>query len=361
MQQAHHRGAQFRHAVAGARRCHQNFRKRRRMLGERGDGVGDVFFEFCLLHLVRLGQHHLIAHGGFIQRLEYVLVDILDASHQAAGWPGLIAAHGAELITMLFVVIIARFIISWLSAVVEEQTINIGFYNLVRWQSYAYVIRQSLSFFQNDFSGAIASKVWQSGGAVGDFMVALLQVVWFIAIYAVTTFALLAALDWRLGLAIAIWIVLFSLLARHYVPRMRRASATAAESASALTGRIVDSYANIQTLKLFGTAEADDRFVRSGYDNFIETITRLPGSWSGAHLDGAPTGLMITGIGVLCVTLDRGIITVGGVALAWDWCFNLQPPRPHDEPAQPDALLRPRTLDLSAGLWAVDAPDAKPL
>jgi ATP-binding cassette subfamily B multidrug efflux pump len=266
----------------------------------------------------------LLVLGGFVALVEaalfyYVgrLVDILDASHQAAGWPGLIAAHGPELITMLFVVIVVRFIISWLSAVVEEQTINIGFYNLVRWQSYAYVIRQSLSFFQNDFSGAIASKVWQSGGAVGDFMVALLQVVWFIAIYAVTTFALLVALDWRLGLAIVIWIGLFSLLARHFVPRMRRASAAAAESASALTGRIVDSYANIQTLKLFGTAEADDRFVRSGYDNFIETITRLARVLVGVRTSMALlTGLMIAGIGMLCIHLwTEGIISVGGVAL----------------------------------------------
>jgi ATP-binding cassette, subfamily B, multidrug efflux pump len=266
----------------------------------------------------------LLILGGLVALVEaalfyYVgrLVDILDASHQAQGWPGLLAAHAPELAGMLFVVVVARFVISWLSAAVEEQTINVGFYNLVRWQSYAYVVRQSLSFFQNDFSGSIASKVWQSGGAVGDFMVALLQVAWFIGVYAMTTLALVAALDWRLGLAVAGWIVVFSFLAWHYVPRMRRASAAAAESASQLTGRIVDSYANIQTLKLFGTAAGDDAFVRSGYEGFLETIRRLARVLVGVRTSMAMlSGLMIAGIGALCVHLwTEGIITVGGVAL----------------------------------------------
>ena len=49
------------------------------MLGKRGGGLGDVLFQLGRLHLVRLGQHHLIAHGGLVQRLQHVLVDILDA------------------------------------------------------------------------------------------------------------------------------------------------------------------------------------------------------------------------------------------------------------------------------------------
>ena len=221
----------------------------------------------------------LLVLGGAVALVEAALfyyvgriVDIMDAARQADGWAGLWTGYGGEIVTMLVVTIVIRFIVSWFSAVVEEQTVTLGFYNLVRWQSYAHVVRQSLSFFQNEFSGAIASKVWQSGGAVGDFMVALLQVVWFIVVYVVTTIVLVGQLDWRLAAAIGFWIVVFSLLARYYVPRMRRRSAAAAEAASALTGRIVDSYSNIQTLKLFGTSDNDDRFVRAGFDHLIEAI-----------------------------------------------------------------------------------------
>ena len=280
-----------------------------------------------ILHFIRQEKLPFIALlvlGGLVALVEaalfyYVgrLVDILDASRQAGGWQNLWAQHGGELLTMLAVVVVIRFVITWLSAAVEEQAISIGFYNLVRWQAYAYVIRQSLGFFQNDFSGAIATKVWQSGGAVGDFMVALLQVAWYILVYALTTLVLVARLDWRLAAAIVLWIIVFAFMARHYVPRMRRASAAAAENASALTGRIVDSYANIQTLKLFGTAETDDAFVRAGFNQYIEAVRRLARVLVGVRTSMAMlSGIMIAGIGALCVYLwTEDVITVGGVAV----------------------------------------------
>jgi ATP-binding cassette subfamily B multidrug efflux pump len=265
----------------------------------------------------------LLILGGAVALIEaslfyYVgrLVDILDAANQSEGWTGLIADNGPELLLMLVVVLGIRFIITWLSAVVEEQTVNLGFYNLVRWQAYAHVIRQNLSFFQNDFSGAIASKVWQAGGAVGDFMVAALQVVWFIAVYAITTLILVGQLDWRLGAAVALWIVTFSLLAWYYVPRMRKRSAAAAESASALTGRIVDSISNIQTLKLFSSQDEDDKFVRRGFDTFLGSMTTLARTLVGVRSAmGMLSGVAIAGIGALSVHLwTQGLVSVGGVA-----------------------------------------------
>lgn len=265
----------------------------------------------------------LLILGGAVALVEaalfyYVgrLVDILDAANQANGWAGLWAESGAELSMMLVVVLVVRFVVTWLSATVEEQTVNLGFYNLVRWQAYAHVIRQSLTFFQNDFSGAIASKVWQSGGAVGDFMVALLQVVWFIAVYAIATLFLVGQLDWRLGAAVALWIVAFSALAWYFVPRMRQRSTVAAEAGSALTGRIVDSFSNIQTLKLFGSSDEDDRFVRRGYDSFMGAMTTLARTLVGVRSAmGMLSGIAIAGIGALSVHLwTQGLISVGGVA-----------------------------------------------
>ncbi|HEY4203303.1 MAG TPA: ABC transporter ATP-binding protein [Devosiaceae bacterium] len=265
----------------------------------------------------------LLVMGGAVALVEaalfyYVgrLVDILDQAPQGQGWAGLWQGFGAELLWMLFMVVVVRYVVSWFSAVIEEQTINIGFYNLVRWQAYAHVIRQSLSFFQNDFSGAIASKVWQSGGAVGDFMVSLLQVVWFILIYTVTTIIIVGQLDWRLAAAVIVWIVIFSVLARHYVPLMRHSSSAAAEAASSLTGRIVDSYSNIQTLKLFGNAESDDRFVRSGFDNYIARLTTLARVLVSVRSAMAMlSGVMIAGIAALAVHLwAQGTVSVGGVA-----------------------------------------------
>jgi ATP-binding cassette subfamily B multidrug efflux pump len=317
----------------------------------------------------------LLVLGGAVALIEaslfyYVgrLVDILDTSDQSLGWSGLIADNGPELVLMLVVVLGIRFIVTWLSAVVEEQTVNLGFYNLVRWQAYAHVIRQNLSFFQNDFSGAIASKVWQAGGAVGDFMVAALQVVWFIAVYAITTLILVSQLDWRLGAAVALWIITFSMLVWYYVPRMRKRSAAAAESASALTGRIVDSISNIQTLKLFSSEDEDDKFVRRGFDTFLASMTTLARTLVGVRAAmGMLSGVAIAGIGALAVHLwTQGLVSVGGVAFTLSLVlrlYNLLGRMMN----QLNGLMRnygtaQNSADLIARpLGLVDQPDAKPL
>ena len=317
----------------------------------------------------------LLVLGGLVALVEaalfyYVgrLVDMLDGADQAAGWTGLLRDYGGELVWMLVVVLGIRFLVTWLSATVEEQTINLGFYNRVRWQAYSHVIRQSLGFFQNDFSGAIASKVWQSGGAVGDFMVSLLQVVWFILIYTVTTVVLVGQLDWRLAAAVVAWVVAFGILARFYVPRMRRLSAAAAEQASALTGRIVDSFSNIQTLKLFGTREGDDRFVRAGFEKFVEAMTHLARTLVGVRSAmGMLSGIAIAGIAALSMHLwTEGLITVGAVAFTTGLILRLynllgrlmnqlNGLMRNYGTAQNSAELIARPLGL------VDAPDARPL
>ncbi|HEX4296406.1 MAG TPA: ABC transporter ATP-binding protein [Devosia sp.] len=317
----------------------------------------------------------LLGLGGAVALIEaalfyYVgrLVDILDGSKAADGWGGLVAQHGAELVMMLVVVLGVRFVVTWLSAAVEEQTVTIGFYNRVRWQAYSHVIRQNLTFFQNDFAGSIASKVWQSGNAVGDFMVSLLQVVWFIGIYTLTTLVLVGQLDWRLAAAVVAWIVAFGFMARYYVPRMRKYSAAAAEQASALSGRLVDSYANIQTLKLFGTIDGDDRFVRGGFDTFLAATTRLARTLVGVRSAmGMLSGLAIVGIAALSVHLwTEGLITVGGVAFTSGLVlrlYNLLGRLMN----QLNGLMRNwGTAQNSAELIArplglVDAPDAVPL
>ncbi len=332
------------------------------------------FFWFYISQ-AKLAFLALLTLGGLVALVEaalfyYVgrLVDILDVSEQADGWAGLIAGHGSELVFMLVVTLVVRSLITWLSATVEEQTVNLGFYNLVRWQAYAHVIRQNLSFFQNDFAGSIASKVWQSGGAVGDFMVNLLQVVWFIAIYTVTTIVLVGQLDWRLALAVIAWVVAFSGLAWYFVPRMRKYSLAAAEQASGLSGRIVDSFSNIQTLKLFGTAEADDRFVRAGFDSFIAAMTRLARALVGVRTwMGVLSGVAIAGIAGLAVHLwTEGLVTVGGVAFTTGLVLRLYNLLGRMMNQLNNLMRNYGTAQNSAELIArplglVDAPDAKPL
>ncbi|MGN6763928.1 MAG: ABC transporter ATP-binding protein [Rhizobiaceae bacterium] len=266
-----------------------------------------------LLMLIVGGLAPLIDAGlfYFVGRL----VDILDTSSAHRSWSGLIAASGPELLFMLLTVLVARTLVLYLSALVDEQTIAPGFYNLVRWQAHRYVSRQSYDFFQNDLAGSIGSKVWQSGQATGDLLESAIAVLWFMLIYTVTTFAMMVRLDWRLAGLVVLWIVGFCLLAWWFLPRIRKYSEEAAEQGAVANGRIVDGYANIGTLKLF-SRDANDRGVHMGFDGYLaaylkftRTLTAVRGSLN------LFSGVMIAAIAWMSVDLwTRETVTVGAVA-----------------------------------------------
>jgi len=243
------------------------------------------------------------------------LVDILDQIHGQRSWQALWDAAGWELVFMVVVVLVIRTVVVALSALVDEQTITPGFYNLVRWQAHRHVSRQSYAFFQNDFAGRIATKVWQAGQATGDLMESFIEVVWFMIVYTVTTLALVAGLDWRLAALVVIWIAAFGWLARLYLPSIRKHAEATAEAGSMINGRIVDSYSNVQTLKLFA-ADGDDRYIRNGFDIYLDALRPFTRRLTGVRM--ALTGLsgvMITAIACFSVYLWlEGSITVGAVA-----------------------------------------------
>jgi len=265
----------------------------------------------------------MLVVGGLVAILEASLfwftgrlVDILDATPRGDGWAGLIREHGPELLVMILAVAVGRFIVVALTALLEEQTVVPGFFNLVRWQSHAQISRQSMTFFQNDFSGRIVAKVWAAGQASGDLMVSLLQVAWFILVYAVTTLSLVTSLDWRLGLVILVWFLAFALLARFFVPRIRKHARETAEMASMLNGRLNDSYANMQTLKLFGREADNDRYIKEGFDRFYAAVVLFTRHLTGVRASLAMlSGLMIAAVAVVTVKLWLdGQISTGAVA-----------------------------------------------
>ncbi|MGN6534862.1 MAG: ABC transporter ATP-binding protein [Mesorhizobium sp.] len=244
------------------------------------------------------------------------LVDILDQLPAGErNWEALWNAAGRELVFMIAVVLVVRTIIVGLSALVDEQTIVPGFFNLVRWQAHRHVSRQSYAFFQNDFAGRIATKVWQAGQATGDLMESFIEVVWFMIVYTVTTLALVAGLDWRLAALVVIWIAAFGWLAKFYLPSIRKHAEATAEAGSMINGRIVDSYSNIQTLKLF-SADGDDRYIRSGFDIYLGALRPFTRRLTGVRIAlTALSGVMITVIACFAVDLwVEGAITVGAVA-----------------------------------------------
>ncbi len=261
--------------------------------------------------------------GGMTAAIEATLfwfvgrvVDILATVKPSDGWSGLLAAHGAELFGMLVLIGIVRFVVSLLMSLVDQQVITPGFYNLVRWQSYLHVARQSLSFFQNDFSGRIVTKVWSGGQAVGDVVTSLMESVWFVGIYSVSTLVLVGQLDMSLAVVVLLWLIGFAFLARYFVPRIRQHSKETAEASSMLSGRMVDAYSNMQTLKLFARDEESDRYMRQGFDIFQDSIIRFTRFITGVRASMALlSGIMIVTMAGFSVDLWlSGSISSGAVA-----------------------------------------------
>ncbi|MCM2291208.1 ABC transporter ATP-binding protein/permease [Allorhizobium sp. BGMRC 0089] len=244
------------------------------------------------------------------------LVDLIATVPRSAGWQGLFANHGGEVAVIALAVVVVRFCVITFSALIEEQVVVLNFLNLVRWQSHVHVARQSLGFFHNDFAGRIVTKVWSGGQAMGDLLTSVLQVGWFMVIYTLATTALLAGQDWRLAVVIAVWVAIFAVLARWFVPRIRYHARETAEAASALNGRLVDSYANIQTLKLFAREKQNDHYIRAGFERFQTAIRPFTRLITGVRASlAALSGVMILIIAVISVNRwFAGGMTAGGVA-----------------------------------------------
>ena len=159
-----------------------------------------------------------------------------------------------------------------LQSLIINQTLMGNFPMLVRWLSHRHLLGQSYGFFQNEFSGRIATKVMQTALAVRESVMKLLDVMLFVSIYLSTTLILVASADLRLSAPLLVWLVFYVMLLRFFVPRLQGIATRQADARSVMTGRIVDSYSNILTLKLFSQNRREAGYVKEGMEQFLHTV-----------------------------------------------------------------------------------------
>jgi len=223
-----------------------------------------------------------------------------------------------QLVGMALILLVIRPAALTLQNLITNQGIIPGFSNLIRWQSHWHVVRQSWTFFQNDFAGRIAQRVVQTGPALRESVVSATNAVWYILVYGGGAIILLAANDARLAIPVVLWFAGYALLLRYFVPQLRTRSRRMSETRSALSGRIVDSYTNILTVKLFARPRDEDEFVRSAMDDLTDAFrgqlrltTTLNLSLAGLN------AAMVVGTGGAAIWLwSIGQIPVGAVGMA---------------------------------------------
>lgn len=242
------------------------------------------------------------------------LVDWLDASTPAAFFQ----ERGGQLAMMAGLVLIGLPVTNFIFTLIVHQSLLGNLPMSARWRMHRRMLGQSVSFFADEFAGRIATKVMQTSLSVREVAVKLIDVFVYVCVYFLMTVATVASADWRLALPLIAWIAAYVAIVRHFVPKLSKLSERQADARSAMTGRIVDSYTNIATVKLFTHSGGEERYAREGMAGFLATVhpqMRLVTRFQSlVYLNNC---IGIFAVAVIAIHLwSGGLISVGAIATA---------------------------------------------
>ena len=228
------------------------------------------------------------------------------------------AEEGWHLFYMSLMILVAMPLATFVHSAIIHQTLLGNYPMRIRWLSHHYILRQSMSFFQDEFAGRISTKVMQTSLAVRETVMKLLDVLMYIAVYFVSMVVLIANADYRLMLPMLGWLGLYVGLQLFFIPKLKKISAEQADTRSTMTGRVVDSYSNISTVKLFSHHQREAEYAKDGMDGFLQTVyrqMRLVTMLSvGVHMCNY---LLTFSIAALSIWLwADSIISIGAIAIA---------------------------------------------
>lgn len=230
----------------------------------------------------------------------------------------LLSTYQLPLIMMFVVAAVIRPLALLTSRAYINLALAPGIANSIRWKNHRYVLRQSLEFFQNDFAGRVTQKVLQTGNAVRESVLNLIDGIWLMLIYLIGIGYLFLDINAILMIPVLLWIACYGLVIYFMVPPVRSKSAALSEATSALTGRIVDSYTNIQSVKLFAHAELEEEFAAEGiaqhtkaFRVLMRSILRMT-----VALTVLNTILLVCTAGLSIALWMKSAVTVGEIAMA---------------------------------------------
>jgi len=237
----------------------------------------------------------------------------------SAGDPGtFLAREGGTLVWMAVLLLVLIPGVGALHTMTMHQALAGNFPMIARWQMHRYLIRQSMTFFSNEFAGRVSTKVMQTALAVRETVMKIIDVFIYVISYFVSMIAIIASADLRLVVPLMVWLVVYLSILRYFVPKLMVVSREQADARSMMTGRIVDSYTNIATVKLFSHAGREESYAREGMDGFLQTVHRQMRLITAFNI-----AIDINNVVAMALTAAVGIyfwmsgdVTVGAVAVA---------------------------------------------
>ncbi|MBB3994111.1 ATP-binding cassette subfamily B multidrug efflux pump [Sulfitobacter undariae] len=241
------------------------------------------------------------------------LVDLLGQDPKAM-W----AEHGTELSVVAFFIVFLRPVLQAIDVALINNTILPNFGTLIRWRAHRQVLRQSVGWFENDFAGRIANRIMQTPPAAGEVVFQAFDAISFSLAYLIGAALLLATSDPRLLLPLAIWFGLYMVLSRWALSRIGPASKAASDARSVVTGRVVDAYTNIHSVKMFAHHDREELYAKEAIEEARKTFQveqRIFTTMDFALV--ALNGLLIVGVvGWALALWVQGQASVGAVAAA---------------------------------------------
>jgi ATP-binding cassette subfamily B multidrug efflux pump len=196
------------------------------------------------------------------------LVDSLNKHTPQTFW----MESNTQLIWMGLILLVALPVSVLLHSLLMHQTLLGNFPMRIRWQAHRYLLGQSYQFYQDEFAGRIATKVMQTALAVRETIMKLLDVLLYVIVYFTGILVLSASLDWRLAIPLTLWFLAYAGLLYYFLPRLAKISSAQAHARSDMTGRLVDTYTNISTVKLFSHSNREADYAKKGMEYFLSTV-----------------------------------------------------------------------------------------
>jgi len=264
-----------------------------------------------------------------IATLEVMLFGFLG---QLVDWLGdknpetFLAQESSTLWFMTLVLLVALPLVSLLHSLVMQQTLLGNFPMAIRWNAHRYLLKQSLSFYQNDFAGRIATKVMQTSLSVRETVMKLVDVFVYVTVYFTSMLVVVMQSSFILMLPLFVWLCLYVATQFYFIPKLKRVSTEQADARSLMTGRVVDSYTNIATVKLFAHTDRETDYAKSAMDEFLQTVYQQMRLSSGIEICLSVLNyLLVFSLAALSISLwIDNAISIGAIAIAISLALRLQ-------------------------------------
>ncbi|MBD3897231.1 ABC transporter ATP-binding protein [Halomonas sp. ML-15] len=187
---------------------------------------------------------------------------------------GFFAEYGWRLAGMAALVVIGLPLLTLLQSLITHQSIFGNYPMIGRWLSHRHMLGQSMAFYQDEFAGRVSQKVMQTALAIRETVMKLMDLLVYVIVYFAGAMLLMGSAEPWLMLPLVAWLVGYVAIMKVFVPRLRQVSMDQADDRARMTGRIVDSYSNIQTIKLFADTQREQHYARDAMEGFMATVHR---------------------------------------------------------------------------------------